>query len=98
MLEVRKTRMFARWFDRLKDRKARARIALRIDRLSFGHFGDTRPVGSGISELRIFYGGGYRVYFVRRGEAMIVLLSGGDKSTQQADIAKAKVLAKQLDE
>ena len=88
MREMRKTRTFALWFNKLKDRKARARIAVRLDRLAFGYFGDIAPLGSGVSELRIFYGGGYRIYFVRRGEEIIILLCGGDKSTQQADIAR----------
>jgi putative addiction module killer protein len=97
MIEVRKTAVFARWFDRLKDRKARARIQARIDRVEMGHFGDIAPVGEGVSELRIFYGPGYRVYLVQRNSVVVILLSGGDKSSQQADIAKAKEIAKQLE-
>jgi putative addiction module killer protein len=98
MIEVRKTTIFSKWFDSLKDRKARARIQVRIDRLELGNFGDTAPVGSGVSELRILYGPGYRVYYVQKGNVLVVLLSGGDKSTQPADIAKAKDIAKQLED
>ncbi len=97
MIEVRQTAIFEKWFDNLKDRKARSRIQARIDRIELGLFGDIAPVGDGISELRIFYGPGYRVYFVQQGSIIVILLSGGDKSTQQADIAKAKVIAKQLE-
>jgi putative addiction module killer protein len=97
MIEIRKTAIFAKWFDGLKDRKARARIQARIDRIELGHFGDVASVGAGVSELRIFYGPGYRVYFVQRNSIVIILLSGGDKSSQPADIAKAKEIAKQLE-
>ena len=78
---------------RLKDERARALIASRLDRLAFGNAGDVRPVGQGISELRIDYGPGYRVYFLRRGSEIIILLCGGDKSTQATDIKTAKRLA-----
>ena len=71
---------------------------MRIDRLELGHFGDVAPVGEGVSELRIFYGPGYRVYFAQRGPVIVILLSGGDKSTQDSDIVKAKKLAKQLED
>lgn len=98
MIEVRKTTIFSKWFDSLKDRKARARIQARIDRLEMGNFGDTAPVGSSVNELCIFYGPGYRVYYVQQGNIVVVLLSGGDKSTQQSDIAKAKDIAKQLED
>lgn len=98
MIEVRKTAVFTKWFESLKDRRARARIQARIDRLEMGHFGDVESVGEGVSELRIFYGPGYRVYFVQRGAVLIVLLSGGDKSAQQADIARAKKIVRQLEE
>jgi putative addiction module killer protein len=97
MIEVRKTELFIKWFNSLKDRKAKARIQARIDRVETGHFGDVEPVGEGVSELRIFYGPGYRVYFVQRGAVLVILLSGGDKSTQPADIAKAKDMARQLE-
>ncbi len=97
MIEVRKTAQFTKWFDSLKDRKGRARIQARIDRVEMGHFGDAEPVGEGVSELRIFYGPGYRVYFVQSNAAVVILLSGGDKDSQQADIAKAKEIARQLE-
>ena len=96
MIDVRQTKIFAKWFENLKDRKARSRIQARIDRLEQGNYGDVAPVGDGISELRIFYGPGYRVYFIQKGSIIVILLSGGDKSSQQADIASAKVLAEQL--
>lgn len=97
MIEVRKTELFTKWFNGLKDRRARARIQVRIDRMEMGSFGDVAPVGEGVNELRIFYGPGYRVYFTRESYALVILLSGGDKSSQQSDIAKAKDLAKQLE-
>ncbi len=97
MIEVRKTRIFSKWFDGLKDRRARSRIQARIDRVGMGHFGDIAPVGEGISELRIFYGPGYRVYFVQKGDVVVILLSGGDKSSQKSDIVKAKRIATQLE-
>ena len=97
MIEVRKTEIFTKWFEDLKDRKARARIQARIDRVEMGNFGDVSPVGEGVSELRIFYGPGYRVYFVQRNSVVVVLLSGGDKSSQQSDVARAKEIAKQLE-
>ncbi len=91
------TALFAKWFESLHDRRARARIQARIDRIEMGHFGDVAPVGDGVSELRIFHGPGYRVYFVRKGAVVVILLSGGDKSSQQADIARAKEIARQLE-
>ena len=97
MIEIRKTAVFARWMTKLTDNRIRAKIAARIDRLAFGNPGDVAPVGGGFSELRIHDGPGYRVYFVRRGETLIVLLCGGDKSTQAKDIAKAKTLAAGLE-
>jgi putative addiction module killer protein len=93
MIEVRQTGVFADWFAGLKDRQARARIAVRIRRLSLGNPGDLKPVGHGVSEMRIDYGPGYRVYFVRQGEAVVVLLCGGDKRHQNRDIARALALA-----
>ena len=96
MIEVRQTEVFAAWLEGLKDERARAKISVRIRRLSLGNFGDVKPVGEGASELRIDYGPGYRLYFVRRGEAVIVLLCGGDKRTQADDIKTAKAMAKQL--
>ena len=98
MIEVHKTEIFTSWFDNLKDRRAKARIQARIDRLELGNFGDVAPVGDGVSELRIFYGPGYRVYFVQQGSIVVILLSGGDKSTQKTDIVKAKGLAKKLED
>jgi putative addiction module killer protein len=98
MKEIRKTAIFTKWFNSLKDRRAKARIQARIDRVELGHFGDSEPVGEGVGELRIFYGPGYRVYFVERGAVVVILLSGGDKSTQQTDIAKAKEIARNLEE
>jgi putative addiction module killer protein len=98
MIEVRKTDVFTNWFNNLRDKRAKARIQVRIDRLEIGHFGDVAPVGEGVSELRIFYGPGYRVYFVKQGLAVVILLSGGDKNSQSSDIIQAKELAKQLEE
>lgn len=97
MIEIRKTDIFVKWLASLKDRRAKARVLARIDRLEMGYFGDVRPVGEGVSELRIFYGPGYRVYFIQRQSVLVILLSGGDKQTQQMDIAKAKKIAKQLE-
>mgnify|MGYP001564237248 CR=1 FL=1 len=90
MLEVRTTAHFRKWFDSLKDRKARFRIQARIDRVEMGHFGDVEPVGEGVLELRIDWGPGYRVYFARLGQVVILLLLGGDKKTQRRDIKHAK--------
>ena len=96
MIEIRQTEAFAAWFRGLADRRAKARIQVRIDRLSLGNPGDVKPVGEGVSELRIDYGPGYRVYFVQRGAALIVLLAGGDKRAQTQDIAAAQNLARSL--
>jgi putative addiction module killer protein len=98
MIEVRKTANFSDWMAGLRDLRARAKIAARIDRLALRNPGDVAPVGEGISELRIHYGPGYRVYFVSRGKTLIVLLCGGDKSTQTKDIKTAKVLAASLED
>lgn len=95
-MEIRQTELFVRWFAGLRDRRARMRITARIRRLSLGNFGDVKPVGGGISEMRIDYGPGYRIYFVQRGETLIILLAGGDKSTQDRDIARASELAREL--
>ena len=95
-MEVRQTDVFAAWFAALRDREARARITVRIRRLSLGNPGDVKPVGSGVSEMRIDYGPGYRVYFIRRGEMVVVLLCGGDKRTQDRDIARALELAREI--
>ena len=98
MIQIQQTETYAKWFAGLRDRVARARIDIRIRRLSLGNAGDTKPVGDGVSELRIDHGPGYRVYFIQRGEVVIVLLAGGDKSTQDKDIRTAKALAKDLKE
>ncbi len=96
MIQIRQTDTYSKWFNRLKDQKARARIDIRIRRLSLGNPGDVKPVGGGVSELRVDVGKGYRIYFVQRGEALIVLLAGGSKSAQQSDIELARKLAKEL--
>jgi putative addiction module killer protein len=93
MIEFKQTETFRKWRLRLRDERARAMIASRLDRLAFGNAGDVKPVGRGISELRIDYGPGYRVYFMRRGSEIVILLCGGDKSTQAKDIETAKRLA-----
>jgi putative addiction module killer protein len=95
MIEVRQTEVFSSWIRKLRDERARGRIEIRIRRLSLGNFGDVKPVGEGISELRIDYGPGYRVYLQRQGNLLVLLLVGGDKKTQDADIAKAKKLAQE---
>jgi len=95
-IEVRQTEHYARWFGLLRDRTARARIDIRIRRLSLGNPGDVKAVGAGVSELRIDYGPGYRIYFVQRGTQLVVLLAGGDKSSQSRDIAMAHELAKMV--
>ncbi|HEV8119043.1 MAG TPA: type II toxin-antitoxin system RelE/ParE family toxin [Thermoanaerobaculia bacterium] len=94
MIEVRQTDSYSRWFDGLRDKEARARILVRIRRLSLGNPGDVRPVGEGVSEMRIDYGPGYRIYFVSRGELLVILLAGGDKNTQSRDIQVAQELAR----
>ena len=96
MIEVRKTDVYVRWLNTLRDERARARVLARVERLLTGNAGDARPVGGGVSELRIDYGPGYRVYFVRRGQALVVLLAGGDKGSQKADIRRALILARNL--
>ncbi|MCZ7575511.1 MAG: type II toxin-antitoxin system RelE/ParE family toxin [Ardenticatenaceae bacterium] len=93
MIEIRQTEVDADWFARLRDRQARARIDVRLRRLSLGNPGDVRPVGEGVSELRIDCGPGYQVYFVQRGSALVILLAGGDKHTQDQDIRTALALA-----
>ncbi|MDE0692874.1 MAG: type II toxin-antitoxin system RelE/ParE family toxin [Gammaproteobacteria bacterium] len=96
MLEVRRTEAFAKWLDGLRDVRARARVQVRIERLAAGNPGDVGPVGKGVSELRIDYGPGYRVYFRRQGDTVVVLLAGGDKRTQSDDIETALRLAGNL--
>jgi putative addiction module killer protein len=96
MVEIRKTETFAKWLDGLDDIRARARILVRIERLSQGNPGDVKPVGEGVSELRIDYGPGYRVYYKKKGQTIVVLLAGGDKRTQSRNIKTALSLARNL--
>ena len=96
MVEIRKTKLFAKWIDNLRDVQAKARVLVRIERFASGNAGDVKPVGEGISEMRIDYGPGYRVYFIKRGNELIILLAGGDKSSQTADIKVAIRLASNL--
>ena len=96
MIEILKTELFDKWFRGLRDARAKARIDERIERLAAANPGDVKPVGRGISEMRIDYGPGYRLYFVRRGSARIILLCGGDKDSQGRDIARAIQLAEGL--
>ena len=96
MIEIRKTEAYARWIDGLRDAYARARILVRVERLAMRNPGDVKPVGEGVSELRINYGPGYRVYYTRRGRELVILLAGGDKSTQSRDIKTALRLARNL--
>ena len=96
MIEIRKTEEFSLWIDGLKDIQARARIMVRIERLAAGNPGDVKPVREGVSELRIDYGPGYRVYFKKQGRSVIILLAGGDKRKQSSDIKTALRLAKNL--
>ena len=98
MMEIRKTDVFTQWLDELRDIHARARVQARIERLAAGNPGDVEPVGEGVSELRINYGPGYRVYFKKRGQKLIILLAGGDKSSQTKDIKVALRLARNLSE
>jgi putative addiction module killer protein len=93
MIEVRRTEIFDRWMRKLRDPIARARIQIRLDRLGRGLFGDVRDVGQGLSELKIDYGPGYRVYLMKRGDVLLILLCGGDKRSQDGDIKQAKALA-----
>lgn len=96
MIEIRKTEIFAKWLDELNDVRARARVLVRIERLAAGNPGDVVPVGEGVSELRIDYGPGYRVYYKQSGESLVILLAGGDKQTQPKDIRIALRLARNL--
>ena len=97
MFELKQTEIFRKWRTALKDEQARALIASRLDRLAYGHTGDAAPVGDGISELRIHYGPGYRIYFRKQNKTVILLLCGGDKSSQATDIKLAKQLLKALE-
>ncbi|QNQ62533.1 type II toxin-antitoxin system RelE/ParE family toxin [Brucella sp. 6810] len=96
MIEVRQTTAFTKWLNELRDTNARLRIATRIRRMELGNPGDVKAVGEGVSEMRITYGQGYRVYFVTMGSTIVVLLCGGDKSSQSRDIAVAKQMAKEI--
>ena len=96
MIEVRETETFSQWLSGLRDARAKAEVARRVRRLALGNPGDVKPVGDGVSELRIHYGPGYRVYYVQRGNLLVVLLCGGDKGTQAKDIAAAVKLAKEV--
>ena len=96
MIEIRKTETYAKWLDGLRDIQARARILVRVERLAAGNPGDVRPVGKGVSELRIDYGPGYRVYYTKHGKEVVILLAGGDKRTQAKDINTALNLTQNL--
>lgn len=96
MIEIRKTEVFAKWIDGICDIRARARILVRVERLAAGNPGDVKPVGEGVSELRINYGPGYRVYYKKHGRKVVILLAGGDKHTQANDIKTALRLARNL--
>jgi len=96
MLEIRKTDVYSKWIDALQDLKGRARVLARIERLAAGNPGDVAPVGEGVSELRIDFGPGYRVYFKKKGKEIVILLAGGDKGSQEKDIRVAKELARNL--
>lgn len=96
MYEIKTTETFDEWFDSLRDTQGKARINARLRRVELGNFGDAEPVGENVSELRFFFGPGYRVYFIQEGDEIIVLLAGGDKSSQQKDIDKAIELANEI--
>lgn len=96
MIEIRKTATFAKWLDGLADLRARARVLVRIERLAGGNPGDVKPIGEGVSEMRIDYGPGYRVYFRRKGRTLVILLAGGDKRSQTRNIRTALRLARDL--
>ena len=97
MIEVRQTSIFSAWFEGLRDIRARAQIIRRIERAQAGNLGDVAPIGEGLSEMRIHYGPGYRLYFVMRGNELVILLCGGDKGSQKSDIRDAREIAKELD-
>jgi len=96
MIEIRKTATFTKWIDGLRDIRARARVLARIERLAVGHAEDVKSIGEGVSEMRIDYGPGYRVYFKKRGRSLVILLAGGDKRSQRRDISTALRLARNL--
>lgn len=98
MVEIRKTQKYTQWIDNLRDMHARMRILARVERLRAGNPGDVKPIAAGVSEMRINYGPGYRVYFAKRGNVLIILLAGGDKNSQTEDIKAALVLASKLKE
>ncbi len=96
MMEIRKTDVYAKWLDGLRDIRARARVLARVERLAAGHAGDAEPVGEGVSEMRINHGPGYRVYYKQQGRELVILLAGGDKGSQSRDIKTALRLARNL--
>ena len=96
MFDIQKTEEFDEWLSNLADQKAQAKIVSRIERLGFGNPGDVKPVGAGVSEMRVPHGPGYRVYFKQTGKTVVLLLCGGDKSTQEKDIKRAKEMAAEL--
>jgi putative addiction module killer protein len=98
MIEIRQTDTYKKWFATINDRNAKARIDIRIRRISLGNLGDVKPVGEGVSEIRIDYGPGYRIYFVQEDSTLFILLCGGDKSTQSQDIKRAHIFAKRMKE
>ena len=98
MFQIQQTELFAKWLVSLRDARAKARILARLDSVRLGNLGDTKAVGDGVSEFRVDVGAGYRVYYTRRHRVVVILLCGGDKSTQNKDIARAKLLARQLNE
>ena len=97
MFQIQQTEVFAKWFVNLRDVRAKARILARLDSVSLGNLGDAKSVGGGVSEMRIDVGAGYRVYFTRRQRIIVILLCGGDKSTQAKDIANAKRIVREIE-
>lgn len=97
MFQVLQTAVFSKWLSRLRDIRAKARIVARLDAVRLGHLGDVKHLGGGVAEMRVDVGAGYRVYFVRRQSTVVILLCGGDKSTQEKDIARARTMATDLD-
>jgi putative addiction module killer protein len=95
MYTIKQTSEFSEWLGSLRDKRGASRIVMRLERAAAGNLGDTKPVGEGVSEMRVDHGPGYRVYFIRRGDTVVVLFCGGDKSSQQRDIADAKRLARE---